>query len=90
MKQRKNLLILAAILFIAAYFISFNKKNLTTEELVKTKCSRCHHTYEIVKNKRLSRLEWIAILDKMQANGANLSTNEYKNILNYLVENYSK
>ncbi|MGA1862840.1 hypothetical protein OWM07_08145 [Deferribacter thermophilus] len=90
MNKKVNFIILAVILVIAAYFFYFSKTNQTPEELVKTKCSRCHHTYKIIENKRLTRLEWIVILDRMQSNGANLSTDEYKNILDYLVKNYSK
>ncbi|KAA0257373.1 hypothetical protein FHQ18_10015 [Deferribacter autotrophicus] len=92
MKNKPFIVFILFIVMFGVLYAVFSSKTavLSPKQLAEEKCSKCHHTFEVVKDKRLTRLEWISIMDKMQKNGANLNNKEYKIILNYLVKEFGK
>ncbi len=51
--------------------------------LVETKCSMCHST-DRVWSATQTREEWVTTIDRMRANGAVLTDDEYDQIVEYL------
>ena len=55
--------------------------------IINRSCTSCHDAGQIVQARRAE--DWQPIIERMRANGANISDSDAKILLDYLIKNYS-
>jgi len=55
--------------------------------VINRSCTSCHDSGQIIQARRGE--DWQPIIERMRANGANISDSDAKTLLDYLIKNYS-
>lgn len=90
MLLRNIVLALIVVLFSASGVMQASGSEGQCSQLLTTVCNNCHNTDRVCGSMGGSEKKWKAILDWMNANGAELEDEEFSLLLNCLTEPFEE